>query len=566
MIYFSCTDERIIISGQTYVHKDKIKDLGARFDYPSKNWILSNTPSLLSQVQRLCISLGGGPTSPRIRDEKNNTPDHLPLEHETRPGYSVSEIMDKIRLTITETFPRSIWVIGEILNLNPRKGSFFFSLGEEKSKGSSSTISINATLWQNAIQLIKNKHGETTLDQVLSEGLKGRFLCQVNFYKDRGYISLNIQDIDPNFTKGALALAREKLLGELRQKNLDNKNKSLVISNFPLLVGLVSADNSRAKSDFMDQLNTYQFPGNVVFEHAQMQGDQTLVAVPAAIRKLIEKGCDAIVITRGGGSASDLRWFDSIEIAKAIYSSPIPIVCAIGHHDDVCIAEEIAFRREKTPTAAADFLIHIISTTKQVIHKMNLAMKRELNNKLDGEQARQSNLQERLLRLSERRLSILSEHLQNSSLNLRHFLRSRIRDESNQLSRQSQSLNAEATRKLDFFEHRLTRHLQYLGKESHGGTSRHEYEIGHLIKSLNHTSLQVIMSFEQHLKTLQNAIASKDPSPWITKGYTRLLREGKTVRKKHDLVKGSKLKAILEDCILHLEITNIESRQRHEPK
>ena len=48
-----------------------------------------------------------------------------------------------------------------------------------------------------------------------------------------------------------------------------------------------------------------------------MQGESTLKEVADGLRKLSQLNLDAIVLT-SGGSAADLRWFDSPEIAYAL--------------------------------------------------------------------------------------------------------------------------------------------------------------------------------------------------------------------------------------------------------
>ena len=45
----------------------------------------------------------------------------------------------------------------------------------------------------------------------MQDGLKIRCRCHVGFYRGRASISLTLTDLDPKYTKGALALAREAL-------------------------------------------------------------------------------------------------------------------------------------------------------------------------------------------------------------------------------------------------------------------------------------------------------------------------------------------------------------------
>ena len=71
-----------------------------------------------------------------------------------------------------------------------------------------------------------------------------------------------------------------------------------------------------------------------------MQGEKTVTQVASGIKQLESLNCDLIVMTRGGGGAADLRWFDLPEIAYALAKSKTPIIAAIGHHDDYCVAEK----------------------------------------------------------------------------------------------------------------------------------------------------------------------------------------------------------------------------------
>src|SRR5690606_27412899 len=131
----------------------------------------------------------------------------------------------------------------------------------------------------------------------------------------------------------------------------------------------------------------------------------------AAINKLCAMNVDVIVITRGGGSAADLRWFDAREVAYAIAGCPIPVVCAIGHHDDQCVAEEIAHTRQKTPTAAAEFILGVFSDTADFIERMAQQLATLLARRLEDALELQNALVERLINAAERSLGAKREKL-----------------------------------------------------------------------------------------------------------------------------------------------------------
>ena len=80
---------------------------------------------------------------------------------------------------------------------------------------------------------------------------------------------------------------------------------------------------------------------------------------------------DVVVIIRGGGSQSDLSWFDNYNIAYHVTQFPLPVITGIGHDKDISVTDMVANRSLKTPTAVADFLIDSVAGTENHIIELS---------------------------------------------------------------------------------------------------------------------------------------------------------------------------------------------------
>jgi len=192
-------------------------------------------------------------------------------------------------------------------------------------------------------------------------------------YQKTGQFSVFASRIVPA-GEGALALAFEKLKLKLDKEGLfdiDRKRKPPV---FPEKIGLITAKNSRAYSDFIKVLKNRMGGLKVYFYPVTVQGRDSVPTIINAIKALnkSKKDLDLIVLTRGGGSLEDLQSFNDQLVARAIFSSKIPVVSAVGHEEDESIADLVADVRASTPSNAAEL---IVRDKKEVMKEINFFIK-----------------------------------------------------------------------------------------------------------------------------------------------------------------------------------------------
>ncbi|MEC8404096.1 MAG: exodeoxyribonuclease VII large subunit, partial [Pseudomonadota bacterium] len=106
---------------------------------------------------------------------------------------------------------------------------------------------------------------------------------------------------------------------------------------------------------------------------------------------------DVILIARGGGSLEDLWGFNDEILVRAVYSSDIPVITAIGHETDTCLIDLASDYRAPTPTAAAGKLFPDIREVKYKINQDIEILKKFIFDKLANFALRYNLAQQKLI-------------------------------------------------------------------------------------------------------------------------------------------------------------------------
>lgn len=184
-----------------------------------------------------------------------------------------------------------------------------------------------------------------------------------------------------------LVVTRAKLAGEgnLMQRFLELKNKLKAEGLFdrpkkplpfmPRRIGIVTSEAGAVIHDMKDVM-TRRFP-NVVIRlfPALVQGDEA----PSSIIRGIEYfqsnfNPDIIIVARGGGSFEDLFCFNDEALVRAVASSAVPIISAVGHETDHTLCDYAADVRAGTPSIAAEIAVPVKADIVQRIEKCREAM------------------------------------------------------------------------------------------------------------------------------------------------------------------------------------------------
>lgn len=283
---------------------------------------------------------------------------------------SLEELQLIIRDSLYLALPDFYWVMAEISELKENNaGHCYLELIEKHPDDKNVRARVKAIIWRNRYRFLKaffeNSAGET-----LREGLKILVKIKVEYHELYG-LSLIISDIDPAFTIGEMAMKRLYVIKKLEQEGVFTMNKDLLFPTAPQRIAVISSKNAAGYTDFINQLKSNSF-GYVFYTaliESSLQGTETEQGVISALDKIALSFhlFDLVVIIRGGGSQTDLSWFDNYNIAYHITQFPLPVITGIGHDKDVTVTDLVANRSLKTPTAVADFLIDSVASAENEI-------------------------------------------------------------------------------------------------------------------------------------------------------------------------------------------------------
>ncbi len=259
--------------------------------------------------------------------------------------WPVRELVGQVRELIEQEYG-DVWVEGEISNYRPApSGHVYFTLKDADAQ-------LPIVLFRRQAMLLRFRP-EDGLDVLV----RGR----VSVSAQRGQMQLVAETMEP-VGAGSLQLAFEQLKERLKAEGLFDAARKRPLPAFPRAVGIVTSPNGAVIRDFLNIVARRHSGLSVLLVPVSVQGELAPGEIEGAIAHLngIAEGdpahVDLIVLARGGGSLEDLAAFNSERVARAIASSRLPVVSAIGHETDFTIADFAADLRAPTPSAAAELI------------------------------------------------------------------------------------------------------------------------------------------------------------------------------------------------------------------
>jgi len=414
---------------------------------------------------------------------------------------SVGQFLDRINGVLESN---KVTIRGELGQIDRRDKAVYFSI---RDKDEAAVLGCFVWRWDMA------RFGFD-----FEEGMGGKILGYPKIYKPIGRLSFQVEYMAP-VGEGALKKAYDLLVKKLQKLGYFAKERKRTIPSYVKKIGLITSEKADAKKDFLTHLGDHDF--KIYFYDVRVEGLRAVREITEAVRWFNEcsEEVEVLVLTRGGGSFESLEAFNSEAVAKAIYSSKIPVISAIGHENDVTIADMVADVRASTPTDAGKQLAEAWLRATQLM----------------------TNYQSNILSVFAKKIRQINEEVEQEKKRLMDNFEKAFERRQNEVDNLGRSLVAGFRQ--------IVNRFNMLEKSFMSNLALVERQVNGLSREIKRQRLDLVEGFGLWLRFLVNKVrtfeeklALVDPGLKLKQGYSLVFNDsGKIVRSVESLVLGDKL-------------------------
>ncbi|NRA11341.1 MAG: exodeoxyribonuclease VII large subunit [Crocinitomicaceae bacterium] len=448
--------------------------------------------------------------------------------------FTLQQVVSSIRKTIEERYNREYWVKAEMHKLGQTRAGHCYPELVQKEDGKV-VAEMRGTIWKHSFDKINERFMEV-VKEPLKEDTTLLMKVKVNFHEVYG-ISLQINDIDPNYALGELQRERAETLKKLQKENLLNANQQVLFPMLPKRVAVISAESSKGLSDFMQviELNNWNYNFFTMLFPATLQGEKAETTIIAQLEniKRVRDHFDIVVIVRGGGGEVGMSCYNNFNLCKAIASFPIPILTGIGHSTNLTVAEMISYRNAITPTELGDFLI-------QAFHEFAVPVKDAIKS------IRTHTMQIlELTKLTLAKVSTSFSAVATGALSKEKYVLQEFRSGLQSGALRSFEFNKERVRRL---EHSTVSSGRLMIQDQRNGLIR-------ITEQLPHYSESLLLKEQNNLDRLVQSIRLMDPINVLNRGFSITTHKGKTIDASNKVQVGDKISTRTANFTIESEVT-----------
>jgi exodeoxyribonuclease VII large subunit len=247
-----------------------------------------------------------------------------------------------------------VQVVGELVNLRPSRARVYFEL---RDAGGALPCAAWRADWE---AIVARAGGEP------SEGVQVVVAGGCDYYPGSATsspgFSFAVSDLRVA-GEGDLLARIDRLRKQLDGEGLLAPQKLLARALVPRSIGVITAEQGKARDDVLAALARRGWAGRLVWGFAPVQDRHAAPAIARTLGDLTALAeVDVVIVARGGGSLADLLCFCDETLCRTVALLPVPVIASVGHHTDRTLLDDVAAVSCSTPTHAAEAAVGIDCT------------------------------------------------------------------------------------------------------------------------------------------------------------------------------------------------------------
>ena len=340
--------------------------------------------------------------------------------------WTVRQVNRAVRLQLEQTLPQ-LWVAGEVTNFRrQRSGHCYFTLKDDVAQ----------------LRCVMFRREAARLPTDPREGMTVRVFGGLTLYEARGVYQLVAARLEAESEGGMWKLAFDRLKRRLDAEGLTDAARKRGLPPFPGTVGIVTSPTGAALRDVIAVVARRAPWVRLLVSGTRVQGRGAGEAIAAAVSILASRDVDVILVARGGGTIEDLWGFNEEAVARAVASSPVPVVSGVGHETDVTICDLVADLRAATPSAAAEAAVPDRRAVVRTLDSLGTRLGKGLAGQARSRRWRLDQARDLLYRRGRRRVETGRDRLTRERLLLAGIMRKGIAHHRARLARAAASMEA----------------------------------------------------------------------------------------------------------------------------
>ena len=289
-------------------------------------------------------------------------------------AFTVTEINNYIKeLVDNEPQLRNVQIVGEISNFKRYpSGHCYFTL-----KDSGAVLKCVMFRGKAMSMKFEPQNGDTVLA-----------IGRITVYERDGVYQL-YTDMLLQQGVGDLMVAYEKLKAKLEEEGLFSSERKQAIPMNPKTVGIITSPVGAAVRDVITVSRRRNRGIKLLLYPVKVQGEGASVEIARAINFFNKHNlADVLIVGRGGGSIEELWAFNEEQTVRAVASSAIPVISAVGHETDFTLCDFAADVRAATPSQAAELAVADAEGYIMQVENLQRRLKHFMQARLEQEEYR----------------------------------------------------------------------------------------------------------------------------------------------------------------------------------